>query len=177
MITFNFTKENYTKGRMIQINREFAGRVLLELLGAIFVIVMTNVVLNANKQLSESIYLLTISGWIVFCVVCNIKIKKELVKQIEEKINSFEKQDMFGKSTMNFIEEGICVELNGNKRIYPWNIIRDLKSVKGNLYIYIGSIDYLVIPEEAFKQDNAQGFIKKMNNFKNKLNSNKCVST
>ena len=136
---FNFTKESYETGGKVYIKKEFLNRLWLEGLGIIFVILMTSVVLLANEKLSNSIYALSIGVWIIFCIVCNIKIKKELLADLDKKIRVYEEQEMFGQSSLNIEEEGIILHLNDKTRKYSWKLIKSIKKLKGNIYIYFFS--------------------------------------
>lgn len=166
VVEFNFTKEDYRGGGEQYIKKELLNRLWLEGLGVIFVIIMTTVILIANKNLTNIIYLLSIGAWIIFCIVCNVKIKKELLAALEKKIKSYDEQDMFGLSSLNIDEDGIVLYLNDKKRKYTWKLIKYNKNIKGNLYIFISSVDYIFIPEEAFEELSIENVIKQLNECK-----------
>lgn len=163
VVEFDFTKEDYEVGGSIYIKKEFLNRLWLEGLGILFVILMTSVILLANEKLSGSIYALSIGAWIIFCIVCNIKIKKELLVDLKKKTKGYEDQDMFGQCSLNVEEDGIVLLMNGKTRKYSWKLIKSIKKIKGNIYIFISSVDYIFIPKEAFKKINVDDVIKQLN--------------
>lgn len=167
MLKFNFSEDNYSECRRILKNREWLKRITLEFLGIIFAVMMTTIVLIANKDLSKWWYSVTIIVWIIFSIICDYKFNLEFTKDLNKKIKKYRKQNMFGESNLEFSQEGIILKLNRNKRVYPWKIVRSIKFIKGNLYIFIGSSDYVSIPREAFKAIEETEVIKQINSYRN----------
>lgn len=162
IVEFNFTKDIYKAGGLTYIKREFFNRLWLEGLGIIFIILMTSVILLANKKLSVGIYALSIGAWIIFCIVCNVKIKRELMVELEKKVKAYQEQDMFGLSSLNTEDDGVILHMNNKTRKYGWKLIKNTKKIKGNLYIFISSVDYIFIPKEAFKETSIDHVIKEI---------------
>ncbi len=88
-----------------------------------------------------------------FSIVCNIKNKKIIERDIEDKVKFLENKNMFGNCKVEILRNGIRIEYNEGavERIYPWKIIREVFSFKENIYFFISSIDYVSIQKELSK--------------------------
>lgn len=171
MLEFVLNKNEFVKCRRDFIGREFLIWTLFEIIGAIFVFIMTMVFIKASKNLNNSFYVVTLAAWLIFSIICNIKNKRIIEKSIEEKVEFFESKDMFGSCKVEVMLNGLRIEYNGTtERVYPWKIIREIYSFKDNIYIYISSIDYIAIPKEAFKNNEERiTFLNKINNDRNNV--------
>lgn len=161
MLDFILTKENYLLCRKMHMRYEFFFRVAIELIGIALVIVMTTIVLKANK-LPISIYFLTMGAWIVFCIFCNYKINKENMKEIEKTISLYDDINVFGHNTLSILENGLSFYNSKHMRVYPWDIIAKIKIINGNLYIVISSIEYICVPNGAYNEAKFNEFIKEI---------------
>lgn len=171
MLEFVLNKNEFVKCRKDFISREFFFWALFEIIGAIFVFVMTMVFIKASKNLNNSFYMVTLLVWFIFSMVCNIKNKRIIESNIEEKVKFLENKEMFGKCKIEVISNGIRIKYNGVvERIYPWKIIREVFSFKGNIYIFISSIDYVSIPKDAFKNNKERiSFLNKISSDRNNV--------
>ncbi|WP_300348126.1 YcxB family protein [Clostridium sp.] len=172
MLEFILDKNEFIDCRRDFISREFLFWVLFELIGAVFVFIMTMVFIKANKNLSETFYLVTLSVWIIFSIICNRNNKKLIQKDIQNKLNLLEERNMFGPCIIEVSSDGINVIYNNGitGRRYPWKIVREVFSFKKNIYIYISSFDYLSIPKNAFKnEEERNGFLNKINSDRNDI--------
>ncbi|MGG5463179.1 YcxB family protein [Clostridium sp. B9] len=153
MLEFILDKDEFIRCRRDFTSREFLFWILIELLGAVFVFIMTMVFIKASENLNNSFYFVTLLFWIIFSVICNRKNKKTMEDDIQNNVEFLEQKNMFGKCKIEIMSDGLRVEYNNGVagRMYPWKIIREVFSFKENVYIYISSIDYLSIPKEAFE--------------------------
>lgn len=153
MLEFVLNKNEFVKCRKEFISREIFFWTLFEIIGAVFVFIMTMVFIKASKDLNNSFYFVTLLAWFIFSIVCNIKNKKIIERDIEEKVRFLENKNMFGNCKVEILGNGIRIEYNEGavERIYPWKIIREVFSFKENIYLFISSIDYVSIPKGAFK--------------------------
>ncbi|MPQ42188.1 hypothetical protein [Clostridium tarantellae] len=167
MLCFNLTKELYKKCRVKYINYELRYQVLLEFIGCILVIIMTRLFLVNNKNFSDILYIITLGGWGVFSLYCNIKNKKILLKKIEKDIKLFEELNMFGQCSVELLNEGLNVKYNSKTKIYPWNIIKNALIINNDLYITISSVEHIIISQKAFNKDkSSKDFIKDLEEYK-----------
>ncbi|MGM8317377.1 YcxB family protein, partial (plasmid) [Clostridium perfringens] len=93
---------------------------LFEIIGAVFVFIMTMVFIKASKDLNNSFYFVTLLAWFIFSIVCNIKNKKIIERDIEEKVRFLENKNMFGNCKVEILGNGIRIEYNEGavERIY-----------------------------------------------------------
>ncbi|MDZ4993546.1 hypothetical protein GNF80_11290 [Clostridium perfringens] len=172
MLEFVLGRNEFVKCRKEFISREIFIWILFEILGAAFVFIMTMVFIKASKNLNNSFYAITLLAWLIFSIICNIKNRKIIEKSINDKVNFLEKKNMLGKCRVEVMNYGLKVEYNEGieERVYPWKIIREIFSFRGNIYIYISSIDYISIPKEAFKNSEDRiSFLNKINNDRNNV--------
>ncbi|MDZ5254688.1 YcxB family protein [Clostridium sp. LIBA-8841] len=172
MLEFILGKNEFVKCRKEFISREFFIWILFEILGAVFVFVMTMVFIKASKNLNNSFYAITLLAWLIFSIICNIKNRKIIEESINEKVNFLESKNMFGKCTVEVMSHGLKIKYNEGieERMYPWKIIREISSFRGNIYIFISSIDYISIPQEAFRNSEERvSFLNKINNDRNNV--------
>lgn len=172
MLEFILGKNEFVKCRKEFISREFFIWILFEILGAVFVFVMTMVFIKASKNLNNSFYAITLLAWLIFSIICNIKNRKIIEESINEKVNFLESKNMFGKCTVEVMSHGLKIKYNEGieERMYPWKIIREISSFRGNIYIFISSIDYISIPKEAFRNSEERvSFLNKINNDRNNV--------
>ncbi len=91
MLEFVLNKNEFVKCRKEFISREFFFWTLFEIIGAVFVFIMTMVFIKASKDLNNSFYFVTLLAWFIFSIVCNIKNKKIIERDIEEKVRILRK--------------------------------------------------------------------------------------
>ena len=82
MLEFVLNKNEFVKCRKEFIIREIFFWTLFEIIGAIFVFIMTMVFIKANKNLNNSFYFITLLAWFIFSIMCNIKNKKIIERDI-----------------------------------------------------------------------------------------------
>ncbi len=172
MLEFILNKNEFVKCRRDFISREFFFWILFEIIGAIFVLIMTMVFIKASKNLNNGFCFITLLVWLIFSIVCNIKNKRIIERNIEEKVKFLENKNMFGNCKVEVLSNGIRIGYNGGvvERIYPWKIIREVFSFKENIYIFISSIDYVSIPKGAFKNKEERiSFLNKISNDRNNI--------
>ncbi|EGT3614826.1 YcxB family protein [Clostridium perfringens] len=172
MLEFILGKNEFIKCQKDFISREFLIWTLFELLGAVFVFIMSMVFIKASKNLNNSFYVVTLFAWLIFSIICNVRNKKIIEESISEKVNFLEQKDMFGKCRVEVMNYGLRIEYNDGvaERVYPWKIVREIFSFRENIYIYISSIDYLSIPKEAFKNNEERNsFLNKISNDRNNV--------
>lgn len=172
MLEFILGKNEFVKCRKEFISREFFIWILFEILGAVFVFIMTMVFIKVSKNLNNSFYAITLLAWLIFSIICNIKNRKIIEESINEKVNFLESKNMFGKCTVEVMSHGLKIKYNEGieERMYPWKIIREISSFRGNIYIFISSIDYISIPKEAFRNSEERvSFLNKINNDRNNV--------
>ena len=172
MLEFVLNKNEFVKCRKDFISREIFFWTFFEIIGAIFVFLMTMVFIKASKDLNNSFYFVTLLAWFVFSIVCNIKNKRIIECNIEEKVKFLESKDMFGNCKIEVLSNGIRIEYNEGavERIYPWKIIREVFSFKENIYLFISSIDYVSIPKGAFKNKEERiSFLNKISSDRNNV--------
>ena len=172
MLEFVLNKNEFVKCRKDFISREIFFWTFFEIIGAIFVFLMTMVFIKASKNLNNSFYVVTLLAWFIFSIVCNIKNKRIIERDIEEKVRFLENKNMFGNCKVEILSNGIRIVYNGGavERIYPWKIIREVFSFKENIYIFISSIDYVSIPKGAFKNKEERiSFLNKISSDRNNV--------
>ena len=112
MLEFVLNKNEFVKCRKEFISREIFFWTLFEIIGAVFVFIMTMVFIKASKDLNNSFYFVTLLAWFIFSIVCNIKNKKIIERDIEEKVRFLENKNMFGNCKVEILVNGIRIEYN-----------------------------------------------------------------
>ena len=110
MLEFVLNKNEFVKCRKEFIIREIFFWTLFEIIGAIFVFIMTMVFIKANKNLNNSFYFIKLLAWFIFSIMCNIKNKKIIERDIEEKGRFLENKNMFGNCKVQILANGIRIE-------------------------------------------------------------------
>lgn len=172
MLEFVLEKNEFERCRKDFISREFLFWIFFEIVGAIFVLIMTMVFIKASNNLNNSFYFFTLLAWIIFSIICNRKNKRIMEQDIEEKVRFLDNKGMFGPCKVEILNDAIMIKYNDGKveRTYPWKIVREVFSFKGNIYLFISSIDYVSIPKEAFQNKKERiSFLNKISNDRNNV--------